>query len=114
MMQRLSYGAALATLGWTLAAQAGAGAADPARVERGSQLYLQMCRQCHGPELQSSGAGSFDLRQFPSDDPQRFHNSVLHGKNGMPAHDDILTGDDIDALFAYVVATQHAQQARKP
>jgi len=114
MMQRLSYGAALATLAWTVAAQAGASAPDPARVEQGSQLYLQMCRQCHGPELQSSGAASFDLRQFPPDDPQRFHNSVLHGKNGMPAHDDILNDDDIDALFAYVVATQQAQQARKP
>jgi len=106
--------AALSALGWTLTAQAGAGAPDPARVEQGGQLYLQMCRQCHGPELQSSGAGSFDLRQFPPDDPQRFHESVLHGKNGMPAHDDILMDDDIDALFAYVVATQQAQQAHKP
>ncbi|WP_448508978.1 c-type cytochrome [Immundisolibacter sp.] len=114
MKQSLSYGAALSTLMWTLAVHAGASTPDPARVELGSQLYLQMCRQCHGPELQSSGAGSFDLRQFPPDDPQRFHQSVLHGKNGMPAHDDILTDDDIDALFAYVVATQRAQQARKP
>lgn len=112
MMQRMVHGAALAALGWGLAAQAGA--PDPAKVELGSQLYLQMCRQCHGHELQSSGAGAFDLRQFPPDDPQRFHESVMHGKNGMPAHDDILSDDDIDALFAYVVAMQHAQQARKP
>ena len=114
MRQRLSYGAALATLAWTMAAQAGTSAPDPAKAQLGSQLYLQMCRQCHGPQLQSSGAGSFDLRQFPPDDPQRFRSSVLHGKNGMPAHDDILNDDDIDALFAYVVATQQAQQARKP
>ena len=108
MMQRLLCAAAV--LGCGLTAQAGAPA--PASVELGGQLYLQMCRQCHGPELQSSGAGSFDLRQFPPDDPRRFQESVMHGKNdGMPAHDDILTNEDVDALFAYVVATQ---QARKP
>ena len=114
MIQGLLRGAALSALGWTLAAQVSASAPDPAKVQLGGQLYLQMCRQCHGPELQSSGAASFDLRRFPPDDPQRFRSSVLHGKNGMPAHDDILNDDDIDALFAYVVATQHAQQAHRP
>ncbi len=98
-----------------LAASVAYAVPDPAQVELGGQLYFQMCRQCHGPELQSSGAGSFDLRQFPPDDPRRFQESVMHGKNdGMPAHDDILTNEDVDALFAYVVATQQARQARKP
>lgn len=83
---------------------------DPAQVELGGQLYLQMCRQCHGQELRSPGVGSFDLRQFPPDDSKRFHESVMHGKNAMPAHDDVLTYADVDALFAYVVATQQAQQ----
>jgi mono/diheme cytochrome c family protein len=112
MIQGLLRGVALSTLGLALAAQAGASTPDPAKVELGSQLYLQMCRQCHGPELQSSGAGSFDLRQFPPDDPKRFHDSVMHGKNGMPAHDDILVDEDIEALFAYVVATQQAHKKR--
>lgn len=85
-------------------------APDPAQVELGGQLYVQMCRQCHGPELRSPGVGSFDLRQFPPDDPKRFHESVMHGKNAMPAHDDVLTDADVDALFAYVVATQRAHQ----
>ena len=85
-------------------------APDPAQVELGGQLYMQMCRQCHGPELRSPGVGSFDLRQFPPDDPKRFHDSVMHGKSAMPAHDDILTDADVDALFTYVVATQQAQK----
>jgi mono/diheme cytochrome c family protein len=54
--------------------------------------------------------GSFDLRQFPPDDPKRFHDSVMHGKKAMPAHDDVLTDADVDALFAYVIATQQAQK----
>ncbi len=108
MMRRLLSAAVV--FGWSLAAHAGNTVPAPADAGLGRQLYLQMCRQCHGPELQSSGAGSFDLRQFPPDDPQRFHESVMHGKNGMPAHDDILVDEDIDALFAYVVATQQAQK----
>jgi mono/diheme cytochrome c family protein len=96
-----------------LAASVAHAAPDPAQVELGAQLYLQMCRQCHGPELQSSGAGSFDLRQFPPDDPGRFEVWVMDGKNdGMPAHDDVLSSEDVDALFAYVVATQQAQGQR--
>jgi quinohemoprotein ethanol dehydrogenase len=94
-----------------LAAATAQAAPDPAQVELGGQLYQQMCRQCHGQELRSPGVGSFDLRQFPPDDSKRFHQSVMHGKNAMPAHDDILTDEDVDALFAYVVATQ---QAHKP
>ncbi|MFZ5492640.1 MAG: c-type cytochrome [Pseudomonadota bacterium] len=106
-MRRHVLGAALSGL----AATATQAAPDPAQAELGGQLYFQMCRQCHGPELRSPGVGSFDLRQFPASDPGRFHESVMHGKNAMPAHDDILTDDDVDALFAYVVT---AQQARKP
>lgn len=103
-----SFTGGLALLGLALTtAQA---APDPAQVELGGQLYFQMCRQCHGPELRSPGVGSFDLRQFPPNDAPRFHESVMHGKNAMPAHDDILTAEDVDALFAYVVATQPVHQ----
>ncbi len=95
----------------SLATAVAQAAPDSAQAELGGQLYLQMCRQCHGAELRSPGVGSFDLRQFPPGDSQRFHAAVMHGKNAMPAHDDILTDADVDALFAYVVATQ---QAHKP
>ncbi|GAB4353101.1 MAG: hypothetical protein Kow0073_09140 [Immundisolibacter sp.] len=88
-----------------------AGTPDPGQVAVGAQLYRQLCQRCHGYQLQSSGAASFDLRRFPADDPQRFHDAVLQGKNEMPAHDDILTDQDVDALFAYVVAMQ--QQMRR-
>ncbi len=110
MIFRTWRGALAVALAWSCLTQAGGRAPDPALAELGGQLYLQMCRQCHGQALQSSGAAAADLRQFPPDDPQRFHESVMHGKDGMPAHDDILTDEDIDALFAYVTATQQAQR----
>lgn len=89
-----------------LGGAAQAGGPDPGQVAAGDQLYRQLCQRCHGYRLQSSGAASFDLRGFPADDPQRFHEAVMHGRNQMPAHDDILTDEDVAALFAYVVATQ--------
>lgn len=83
-----------------------AGTPDPGQVAVGDQLYRQLCQRCHGYRLQTSGAASFDLRRFPAGDPRRFHDAVMHGKDQMPAHDDILTDEDVAALFAYVVATQ--------
>ena len=93
------------------AAQAGGEAApDEALVVMGKGLYRQMCRQCHGHELRNSGASTYDLRTFPADARERFYTSVMEGNGDMPPHDDILIDEDIDALFAYVVAIQRAQQ----
>ena len=89
----------------------GAAVPEPHLVVLGKGLYQQMCRQCHGHELRSSGASTFDLRTFPPDDPDRFRTSVMEGSGDMPPHDDILLDEDIDALFAYVVATQQAQHS---
>lgn len=79
---------------------------DPELVAVGGQLYGQMCRQCHGQELRGTGAATFDLRQFPLRDKARFVTSVMKGKNDMPSHDDVLLAQDVEALYAYVVAVQ--------
>jgi mono/diheme cytochrome c family protein len=48
--------------------------------------------------------GSFDLRKFPRDQRERFVTSVVKGKKAMPPWGDLLSTDDIDALWAYLVA----------
>ena len=48
--------------------------------------------------------GAFDLRKFPQDDKTRFVNAVTRGKNAMPPLGALFGPDDIDALWAYVVA----------
>jgi mono/diheme cytochrome c family protein len=48
--------------------------------------------------------GSFDLRKFPRDQHSRFVTSVAKGKNSMPPWGDMLKPEDIEALWAYVVA----------
>ena len=48
--------------------------------------------------------GAFDLRKFPREDKARFVTSVTQGKQNMPPWGDLLKPEDIDALWAYVVA----------
>ena len=48
--------------------------------------------------------GAFDLRKFPPDQLERFINSIVRGKNQMPAWGDMLSPEQIEALWAYVVA----------
>ncbi|MBV1961112.1 MAG: cytochrome c [Immundisolibacteraceae bacterium] len=92
-----------------------AGGANPSTpgspaVASGSQLYQQFCQRCHGTQMRNSGASTFDLRQFPSDEYERFVESVSEGYEDMPAHGDILNNSEIDALFGYMVTIQQAQQ----
>jgi mono/diheme cytochrome c family protein len=41
---------------------------------------------------------------FPKDSASRFRNSVSKGKNAMPPWGGLLKPEEIDALWAYVVA----------
>ena len=47
---------------------------------------------------------AFDLRKFPRNQHDRFINSVTRGKNQMPPWGDMLEPNQIEALWAYVVA----------
>src|SRR5262245_9341645 len=73
------------------------------QVRTGGDLYTVYCQPCHGPEMEYPG-GSFDLRKFPPGQYARFENSVAKGKNNMPPWGEVLQGDDIKALYAYVMS----------
>ena len=75
----------------------------PERIKQGADIYAQNCSGCHGAHM-ADPQGAFDLRQFPPDQKSRFVNSVTKGKNGMPPWGDLFKPEDIDALWAYVVA----------
>jgi mono/diheme cytochrome c family protein len=93
----LALGLALACAG--VAAQS----FPPERVRKGAQLYEAHCQSCHGPRL-TNPPWAADLRTFPREDHARFVDTVTYGKRGMPPWDDVLKPDDIEALWAYVVA----------
>lgn len=52
--------------------------------------------------------GAFDLRTFPHDQHSRFVNSVTNGKNSMPPWGGVFKPEEIEALWAYVVAGEKA------
>lgn len=54
--------------------------------------------------------GAFDLRTFPHEQHPRFVNSVTNGKNSMPAWGGILKPEDIESLWAYVVAGEQSSK----
>ena len=75
----------------------------PEQVKRGATLYQTNCSACHGPRM-SGSEWAIDLKTFPRDNRARFVDSVTHGKNTMPPWGDVLSPEEIGALWAYVVA----------
>jgi len=73
------------------------------QVRKGSDIYAQNCAPCHGPRMLDTEA-AFDLRKFPPDQKSRFVTAVVKGKNQMPPWGGLFKSDDIEALWAYVVA----------
>jgi mono/diheme cytochrome c family protein len=92
----------LATL-LLLCAPAAAEEFAPGRIKTGASIYARNCSPCHGSRMQNPEA-AFDLRTFPPDEHERFVASVTNGKNQMPPWGDLLNAEDIDSLWAYVMA----------
>ncbi len=75
----------------------------PVQIKLGSDTYARHCSACHGVRMEKP-EGAFDLKTFPPDQPGRFQNSVAKGRNNMPPWDGLLKPEEINALWAYVVA----------
>jgi mono/diheme cytochrome c family protein len=76
---------------------------SPQQIKHGAEVFARHCQACHGVRMKDP-EGAFDLRNFPHDQRERFINSVSRGKNSMPPWGDLLKPDEIDALWAYLVA----------
>jgi mono/diheme cytochrome c family protein len=100
---RAWLGIAFALAATAAAAQGPAPAFPPEQIRKGAAIYDQNCAPCHGPRMLDPNS-AFDLRTFPSDQKSRFFNSVAKGKNAMPPWGDLFKGDEIEALWAYVMA----------
>ena len=86
-----------------LAAAAAAQDLPPQRIEAGAKIFARNCSPCHGARMRDP-EGAFDLRKFPHDAHDRFVASVTRGKNQMPPWGDLLKPEEVEALWAYVVA----------
>jgi mono/diheme cytochrome c family protein len=79
----------------------------PEQVRLGAEIYERNCSPCHGPRMQDP-EGAFDLRTFPPDQRTRFIDSVARGKNSMPPWGGLLKPEEIEALWAHVVAGERS------
>jgi len=101
-------GCALTLAGAAVAAQASpAQDFTPEQVATGAQLYERFCSACHGARLEDTET-AFNLRNFPGDEKSRFVDSVTKGKNSMPPWGGLLTPEQVEALWAYVISRQAA------
>jgi mono/diheme cytochrome c family protein len=76
---------------------------SPAQIGKGASIYERNCAPCHGQRM-ADPQGASNLRVFPRDQKSRFIILVAKGKNNMPPWGDVLKPEDIEALWAYVVA----------
>src|SRR5215831_19286443 len=96
----------IALAGFVMSVPAGAEEAQSFpkdQIAAGAELYADNCSPCHGARMQEPGA-AFNLRKFPPDQRERFVNSVTHGKNQMPPWGDFFKPEQLEALWAYVMA----------
>ena len=104
LMKRFLYlGGALALYGASVAAQGTDGHFELEQIRKGATLFARNCAPCHGARM-ADPQSAFDLRKFPQDEKTRFVNVLARGKNAMPPLGGLLASDEIDALWAYVVA----------
>jgi mono/diheme cytochrome c family protein len=106
----LAAGACLTSAG--ARAQTGKAVFLAEQIAAGAKLYADHCSVCHGVRMDDPSGGFFDLRTFPANQRSRFFNSVRNGKNSMPPWRSVLTQEQIDSLFAYVVAGEKNPERR--
>ena len=83
-------------------AQATGGRFEAAQIDAGREQYNRTCAQCHGRNMVNAGTTVYDLRRFPTDQPDRVQHSVTNGKGSMPSFKDALTPEQVAVLWAYV------------
>ena len=93
----------LALLGVSTTAQVRAPEFPAEQIKRGADLFARNCATCHGTRMRNP-QWAVDLRTFPRDGHARFVDAVANGKRNMPAWDDVLDPEQIEALWAYVIA----------
>jgi cytochrome c55X len=80
-------------------------AADGSQIERGRRTYSDRCSHCHGLNMVTAGTVTYDLREFPRNQQERFFESVTNGRNNrMPPWGDVLTQEEIGDIWSYVLS----------
>ena len=81
-------------------------------VDRGQDLFSEYCAGCHGSNANNNRIIP-DLKYSIAETHDMFGDIVLEGalaSTGMPAFDDLIGPDELDAIRGYVVARTHAER----
>lgn len=87
---------------------------DPALRERAQKQFAITCAACHGPDGHGNpllgSANLTDAVWLHGGSRERIRETILFGRrSAMPAHEKILTADEIRLVSAYVYGLSHAQ-----
>jgi quinohemoprotein ethanol dehydrogenase len=86
--------------------------ASEAQIAAGAQLYAETCAICHG---QNAIGGVKDLRHMNAEVRRQFSDIVLRGifvDKGMAGFSDLLSQEQVDAIYAYLVARANEDWGR--
>ena len=91
-----------------------AGSSQKEQAAAGAKLFAESgCAHCHGDHLQGNDIGP-DLRGVGRQlKPAELSKQIHEGGKAMPAFGDVLTGDQIEQLVAYL-RTQKAKAPKIP
>lgn len=90
--------------------------ADEETIAEGASKYDEICRTCHGFDVISGGMMP-DLRYMSAATHQEFDAIVLGGSRadkGMASFADVLTPEETDAIYAYIVREAAKLQSDDP
>jgi cytochrome c55X len=79
---------------------------NKAIIEAGESVYNNNCAVCHGDQLVSSGQFP-NLRRLSAKDHTRFDSTVRNGKNQMPPWKGVLSDEEIDQIWSYILANAY-------
>lgn len=96
-----------------------AGHTDSVASLRGAAVYAEFCQACHGPQGEAAGTGAaFPAIEF---DAEPAHDVIVNGLDSddadgvaMPGYDDVLSGDQISDLIAYMETWESGETPALP
>ena len=86
--------------------------ASAEEVDRGQDLYSEYCGGCHGSNVNNNRILP-DLKYSIAETHEMFGDIVLEGalaSTGMPAFDDLIGAQEVEAIRAYVVSRTHEER----
>lgn len=75
----------------------------PAEVATGEEIYLQLCSNCHGAQLQGGVGPALGVGSDVVERPDEFlRMTIVSGRGAMPSFDSSLSDDQVERLIGYI------------